>query len=69
MTSEAVLARTMVELAGSLVNDDLDIIELLTTLSDRCVIMAVNATPRTLEDMNMDGPLARLDSADDGTTR
>jgi GAF domain-containing protein len=36
MSREAVLARTMVELADSLV-DDFDIIELLTTLSDRCV--------------------------------
>jgi len=36
MTSEAVLVRTMVELADSLV-DDFDIVDLLTTLSDRCV--------------------------------
>ena len=36
MTREAVLARTMVELADNLV-DDFDIVELLTTLSDRCV--------------------------------
>jgi GAF domain-containing protein len=36
MTRESVLARTMVELADSLV-DDFDIVELLTTLSDRCV--------------------------------
>ena len=35
MTREAVLARTMVELADNLV-DDFDIVELLTALSDRC---------------------------------
>jgi GAF domain-containing protein len=36
MSRETVLARTMVELADTLV-DDFDIVELLTTLSDRCV--------------------------------
>lgn len=36
MTRESVLARTMVELADNLV-DDFEIVELLTTLSDRCV--------------------------------
>ncbi len=36
MTRETVLARTMVELADNLV-DDFDVIELLTTLTDRCV--------------------------------
>jgi GAF domain-containing protein len=36
MTREAVLARTMVELADNLVAD-FDIVDLLTTLSDRCV--------------------------------
>jgi GAF domain-containing protein len=36
MTRESVLARTMVELADNLV-DEFDIVELLTTLSDRCV--------------------------------
>jgi GAF domain-containing protein len=36
MSRESVLARTMVELADNLV-DDFDIVELLTTLSDRCV--------------------------------
>ena len=36
MTRESLLARTMVELADNLV-DDFDIVELLTTLSDRCV--------------------------------
>lgn len=36
MTREAILARTMVELADNLVAD-FDIVDLLTTLSDRCV--------------------------------
>src|SRR6187397_13717 len=36
MTRESVLARTMVELADNLV-DDFDIVELLSTLSERCV--------------------------------
>jgi len=36
MTRETVLARTMVELADNLV-DDFDVVELLTTLADRCV--------------------------------
>ena len=36
MTRESVLASTMVELADNLV-DDFDIVDLLTTLSDRCV--------------------------------
>lgn len=31
------------------------------------VIWAVNATRRTLEDMSVDGPPARLDSGDDGS--
>ena len=36
MSRESVLARTMVELADSLV-DDFDVVDLLTTLVDRCV--------------------------------
>lgn len=36
MTRERTLARTMIELADTLV-DDFDIVELLTTLADRCV--------------------------------
>lgn len=36
MTREAVLARTMVELADTLV-DDFDVVDLLTTLSGRCI--------------------------------
>ena len=36
MTREAVLAQTLVELADNLV-DDFDIVDLLTTLSDRCI--------------------------------
>ena len=36
MTRETMLARTLVELADNLV-DDFDVVELLTTLSDRCV--------------------------------
>ena len=38
MSRESVLARTMVELADNLV-DEFDIVDLLTTLSDRCVEM------------------------------
>ena len=36
MTRESILVRTMVELADNLV-DDFDIVDLLTTLVDRCV--------------------------------
>src|SRR6476660_8587523 len=36
MTTQELLARTMVELAGSLV-DDFDVVDLLTLLGDRCV--------------------------------
>lgn len=36
MTRETLLARTLVELADNLV-DDFDVVDLLTTLSDRCV--------------------------------
>jgi hypothetical protein len=36
MTREAVLARTLVEFADTLV-DDFDVVDLLTRLADRCV--------------------------------
>lgn len=36
MTRESVLARTLVELADTLV-DDFDVVDLLTLLADRCV--------------------------------
>ncbi|MGI8776622.1 MAG: hypothetical protein ACR2LJ_04390 [Acidimicrobiales bacterium] len=36
MSREALLARTLVQLADSLV-DDFDVVELLTLLADRCV--------------------------------
>ena len=43
MTRESVLARTMVELADSLV-DDFDVVELLSLLADRCVeVLGVSA--------------------------
>ena len=32
------------------------------------IIWAVDATPGTLEGMNLHGPPARLDSGDDGST-
>ena len=38
MPREALLARTLVELADTLV-DDFDVVELLTRLTDRCVEM------------------------------
>ena len=61
MTREAVLARTMVELADTLV-DDFDIVDLLTTLSDRCVeVLDIAAAGIMLVDA--DGQLRAMTSS------
>lgn len=63
MTRESVLARTMVELADSLV-EDFDIVELLTTLSDRCVdVLDIAAAGIMLADG--DGNLRAMTSSND----
>lgn len=52
MTRESVLARTMVELADNLV-DDFDIVDLLSTLSERCVdVLDIAAAGIMLADGN-----------------
>lgn len=63
MTREAMLVRTMVELADSLV-DDFDIVDLLTTLSDRCVeVLDVAAAGIML--VAPDGELLAMTSSDE----
>jgi GAF domain-containing protein len=63
MTREAVLARTMVDLADSLV-EDFDIVELLTTLVDRCVeVLDVAAAGIML--VTPKGELRAMASSDD----
>jgi GAF domain-containing protein len=63
MTREAVLARTMVALADTLVSD-FDLVELLTTLSDRCVeILDVAAAGIMLTDAR--GRLQLMTSSND----
>ena len=61
MTREAVLARTLVELADTLV-DDFDVIDLLTRLADRCVeVLDVQAAGIMLA--APDGPLRVMASS------
>ena len=61
MTRETVLARTMVELADNLV-DDFDVVELLTTLADRCVeVLDVDAAGIMLA--TSDGELSLMTSS------
>ena len=61
MAREAVLARTMVELADTLV-DEFDIVDLLTTLSDRCVeVLDIAAAGIMLVDA--DGQLRAMTSS------
>jgi GAF domain-containing protein len=61
MTREAVLARTMVELADTLV-DEFDVVDLLTTLSDRCVeVLDIAAAGIMLADP--DGQLRAMTSS------
>ena len=61
MAREAVLARTMVELADTLV-DEFDIVDLLTTLSDRCVeVLDIAAAGIMLVDT--DGQLRAMTSS------
>jgi GAF domain-containing protein len=63
MTREAVLARTMVALADSLVSD-FDLVELLSTLSDRCIeILDVAAAGIMLTDAQ--GRLQLMTSSSD----
>jgi GAF domain-containing protein len=63
MTRETVLARTMVELADNLV-DDFDVVELLTTLADRCVeVLDVDAAGIML--IGPDGDLHLMASSSD----
>ena len=63
MTREALLSRTMVELADNLV-DDFDIVELLSTLSERCVdILDIAAAGIMLADA--DGNLRAMTSSNE----
>ena len=63
MTRESVLARTMVELADNLV-DDFDIVELLSTLSERCVdVLDIAAAGIMLADA--DGNLRAMTSSNE----
>jgi GAF domain-containing protein len=63
MTREAVLARTLVELADTLV-DDFDVVDLLTRLADRCVeVLDVEAAGIMLA--ATDGPLRVMASSSD----
>lgn len=63
MTRESILAKTFVELADNLV-DDFDIVDLLTTLSDRCVeIFDVDAAGILL--VGPDGALRATASSSD----
>ena len=63
MTREAVLARTLVELADTLV-DDFDVVDLLTRLADRCVeVLDVDAAGIMLA--SPDGDLRVMASSSD----
>ena len=63
MSRESVLARTMVELADSLV-DDFDIVDVLTLLSDRCVEVLDTSTAGIMLG-GADGQLQLMTSSND----